>query len=112
MLSQDLWDKCVERLEAELPEKEVGQYIRPLYAVLSADQLTLLAPNRTVMDWVRSNYLQKIQRAASSFAAYDLTVNLAVGGANDPRANASTSAAAADNPDEDYSPYIKGRLDP
>ena len=112
MLSQVIWDKCVDRLEAELPEKEVGQYIRPLYAVLSADQLTLLAPTRTVMDWVRSNYLQKIQRAASSFAAYDLTVNLAVGGANDPRANASTSAAGADNPGEDYSPYIKGRLDP
>lgn len=112
MLREDLWDRCVERLEAELPGKEIGTWIRPLRAVVSADQVTLLAPNRVVMERVRTDFLQKIQRAVSSLAAYDLIVNIAVGSGAEPRAaaGAATTAAAAEG--DDYSPFVKGRLDP
>ncbi|MDR3416385.1 MAG: chromosomal replication initiator protein DnaA [Nevskia sp.] len=114
MLREDLWEKCVERLEAELPGKDVGTWIRPLRAVVSPDQITLLAPNRVVMERVRQDYLGKIQRAVSSLAAYDLTVNIAVGSAADVRpAATATAATGAVAPEaEDYSPYIKGKLDP
>lgn len=113
MLREDLWDRCVERLEAELPGKEIGTWIRPLRAVVSADQVTLLAPNRVVMERVRTDFLQKIQRAVSSLAAYDLTVNIAVGSAAETRpvafgnSNGATPAEA-----DDYAPFVKGRLDP
>ncbi len=113
MLREDLWDRCVERLEAELPGKEIGTWIRPLRAVVSADQVTLLAPNRVVMERVRTDFLQKIQRAVSSLASYDLIVNIAVGSAAETRPVAfgnATSAAPAEA--DEYSPFVKGRLDP
>jgi len=113
MLREDLWDRCVERLEAELPGKEIGTWIRPLRAVVSADQVTLLAPNRVVMERVRTDFLQKIQRAVSSLAAYDLHVNIAVGSGAEPRPAASGSASGAAPAEADeYSPFVKGRLDP
>ena len=113
MLREDLWDRCVERLEAELPGKEIGTWIRPLRAVVSADQVTLLAPNRVVMERVRTDFLQKIQRAVSSLASYDLIVNIAVGSGAETRPTASgTSSGAAPAEGEDYSPFAKGRLDP
>jgi len=111
MLQEHLWEKCVERLEAEITPKDIGTYIRPLRAVVSADQLTLLAPNRMVMERVRQDFLNRIQRAISSLAAYDVTVNVAVGGASDPRPAAAPGGASTPEA-EDYSPYIKGRLDP
>ncbi len=113
MLREDLWDRCVERLEAELPGKEIGTWIRPLRAVVSADQVTLLAPNRVVMERVRTDFLQKIQRAVSSLAAYDLIVNIAVGSAAETRPVAFGNAnGAAPAEADDYSPFVKGRLDP
>ena len=113
MLREDLWDRCVERLEAELPGKEIGTWIRPLRAVVSADQVTLLAPNRVVMERVRTDFLQKIQRAVSSLASYDLIVNVAVGSAAEARPAASGNAnGAAPAEADDYSPFAKGRLDP
>ena len=77
MLNQDLWDRCIARLEADLPEKEISTWIRPLRVVMSEDQMTLLAPNRIVMDRVKSDFLGRIQRTMSSLAAYDVVVNIA-----------------------------------
>jgi chromosomal replication initiator protein len=84
-----------------------------LRAVVSADQVTLLAPNRVVMERVRTDFLQKIQRAVSSLASYDLIVNIAVGSAAETRpvAFGNTAGAAPAEADE-YSPFVKGRLDP
>lgn len=113
MLNHDLWDRCLARLESELPDKDINTWIRPLRVVLAEDQVTLLAPNRIVMDRVRSDYLVKIQRAVSSLAEYDLTVNLAVGGTSAPdlpRVTAGTGAGS--NPGDDAMPYGRGKLDP
>jgi chromosomal replication initiator protein len=108
-LGDNLWERCVQRLEVELPEREVGAFIRPLRAIVSADQLTLLAPNRIVMDRVRADFLQKIQRIVTGLAAYDLHVNLGVGGAVEvrPQSTGATAPVA-----EDFSPFVKGKLDP
>jgi chromosomal replication initiator protein len=112
MLTEDLWDKCVERLEADIPDREMGMWIRPLRALVSAEQLTLLAPNKMVMDRVRSDFLPKIQRAASNLAGYDMAVSVAVGSAAEPRNGAATSPSSHHSPAEDFAPMVKGRLDP
>ncbi len=110
MLNQDLWDRCLTRLEAELPDKDINTWIRPLRVVLAEDQVTLLAPNRIVMDRVRSDFLGRIQRAISSISEYDLTVNLAVGGAAADAPHTSNGSGAA--PADDATPYGRGKLDP
>jgi chromosomal replication initiator protein len=110
MLSDDLWHRCVESLAAEFPEKEIGTWIRPLRAVVSGDQLTLLAPNRIVLERVRSDYLPRIQRALSQLAAYDFNVDLAVGSGVETLRSPAT--AAGPSVSDDDLPYSRGRLDP
>jgi chromosomal replication initiator protein len=53
------------RLERELPEQQFNTWIRPLHAVEHGSTLTLLAPNRFVLDWVKDNYMGNIQETVS-----------------------------------------------
>jgi len=59
-LNHPLWEQCVSHLETELSEQQFNTWILPLQVEQINNQLTLLAPNRFVMDWVRKNYLSKI----------------------------------------------------
>ena len=55
-----LWNQCLRRLEAELPEQHFNTWIRPLQAVEDSGRLRLLAPNRYVVDWVNQNCAGRI----------------------------------------------------
>jgi len=55
-----LWNQCLRRLEAELPEQQFNTWIRPLQAVEDDACLRLLAPNRYVIDWVSQNCAGRI----------------------------------------------------
>jgi chromosomal replication initiator protein len=58
-----LWQKCLVRLENELPEQQFNTWIRPLHAIESGEDLRLLAPNQFVLDWVRKHHYDMISRA-------------------------------------------------
>ena len=62
-MSEELWHRCLLRLEDELPSQQFNTWIRPLQVVAASDgkSLTLFAPNRFVVDWVRDKYLELIQ---------------------------------------------------
>jgi chromosomal replication initiator protein len=55
-----LWNRCAGALEVELPEQQFNTWVRPLQAVEADGALKLLAPNRFVVDWVRTNLLERI----------------------------------------------------
>lgn len=55
-----LWKSCVHKLESELSEQQLNTWIRPLHAIEENGGLTLLAPNRFVLDWVQDNFLSRI----------------------------------------------------
>ena len=55
-----LWNQCLERLQQDLPIQQFSMWIRPLQAVHSDSHLTLFAPNRFVLDWVRDKYFSQI----------------------------------------------------
>ncbi|ALT00150.1 chromosomal replication initiator protein DnaA [Lacimicrobium alkaliphilum] len=55
-----LWDECLERLQQELPTQQFSMWIRPLQAQQQDSTLTLFAPNRFVLDWVRDKYIERI----------------------------------------------------
>ena len=61
-MSEELWHRCLSRLEDELPSQQFNMWIRPLQVVSAADghSLTLFAPNRFVVDWVKDKYLELI----------------------------------------------------
>lgn len=109
MSGETLWLDCVRRLETELSEAELSTYIRPLHAVLSAEQLTLLAPNRIVCDRVRREYVAPIKKALSELLSYDLTLNITVGTPSKPAAITESNeepAAIVSNA------FASSRLDP
>jgi chromosomal replication initiator protein len=60
-LEASLWSRCARALENELPEQQFNTWVRPLQSIESEGELHLLAPNRFVVDWVRSNLLPRIR---------------------------------------------------
>lgn len=57
---QSVWNSCLQLLQDELPAQQFSMWIRPLQVDSSEDTLTLYAPNRFVLDWVREKYLNRI----------------------------------------------------
>ncbi len=70
-LSSSLWLQCLQRLQEELPAIEFSMWLRPLQAELNDHTLTLFAPNRFVLDWVRDKYLNNINRLLNEFCGAD-----------------------------------------
>jgi len=59
-LEHSLWQRCLSVLQEELPAQQFSMWIRPLQCVVSDNILTLYAPNRFVLDWVRDKYVHRI----------------------------------------------------
>lgn len=57
---QSVWNSCLQLLQDELPAQQFSMWIRPLQVDCTEDTLTLYAPNRFVLDWVREKYLNRI----------------------------------------------------
>ncbi|HES76964.1 MAG TPA: chromosomal replication initiator protein DnaA [bacterium] len=94
MTQKSLWTRCQEQLAAEIPEQQLNSWIRPLQAIEDKEYLRLLAPNRFVQEWVKQNFLQKIQPLAQSLTKNPiLKVSIEVGSASKPKPNAQPSSS-------------------
>ncbi|MCW8093434.1 chromosomal replication initiator protein DnaA [Alteromonas sp. ASW11-130] len=63
-----LWNLCLDRLRQELPNQQFSMWIRPLTSDEQADVITLYAPNRFILDWVRDKYRDKVTELFAEFA--------------------------------------------
>lgn len=66
-----LWNKCLERLQHDLPTQQFSMWIRPLQAHQDGNYVTLLAPNRFVLDWVKEKYISQITALFTEFCGID-----------------------------------------
>jgi len=95
------WNYCLEKLGEELPAQQFSTWIRPLQ--LAADrnsetnELTVAAPNRFILKWVRDNYLNTFQELADTFYGQPVTVNFTIGAAQAAADGAPTRSAAPQN---------------
>ncbi len=71
-----MWNKCQKYLQDELPPTEFSTWIRPLKANVEDTKLSLTAPNRFVLDWVREKYLPRIQEILSKEENQKIEVSL------------------------------------
>ncbi len=71
-MSSSLWLQCLERLQDDLPATEFSMWVRPLQAELNDNTLTLFAPNRFVLDWVRDKYLHQINQLLNEYCGVDV----------------------------------------
>jgi chromosomal replication initiator protein len=64
----------LQRLQEELPATEFSMWVRPLQAELNDNTLTLFAPNRFVLDWVRDKYLNSINKILNDLCSGDAPI--------------------------------------
>ena len=55
------WQKCIYCLKNELPSQQFNTWIRPLRFVNGSNTLYLLAPNKFILEWVKDNFLTRIE---------------------------------------------------
>ncbi len=55
------WQKCIYCLKNELPSQQFNTWIRPLRFINGSNTLYLLAPNKFILEWVKDNFLDRIQ---------------------------------------------------
>ena len=91
----DVWHRCLERLEAELPAEDVHTWLKPLQSSTRNGAVVLFAPNAFVVEHVRDRYLERIRELLAHFAGSD-EVSLEVGSL--PRAASPTAAAPTTRP--------------
>lgn len=78
-----LWNRCLERLQQDLPTQQYSMWIRPLQAHQDDSSVTLIAPNRFVLDWVRDKYRDMITELFEEFCGDQVPqLRLDVGQAN------------------------------
>ncbi|MED5523129.1 MAG: chromosomal replication initiator protein DnaA [Pseudomonadota bacterium] len=70
-MGASLWQQCLDRLQDELPTQQFSMWIRPLQVELGEEVLTLFAPNRFVLDWVRDKYMSRINELLGEFCGQD-----------------------------------------
>lgn len=80
VMQHSLWQQCLEIMQEEFPQQQFNTWIRPLQAQEDHNGLTLFAPNRFVMDWVKLNFINRITEVISSLAHGAVpNIQLAVG---------------------------------
>ena len=74
------WLSCLSRLENELPAQQFNTWIKPLRldSKTPSGQIALLAPNRFVLDWIKSRYLARIEAMAAEYFSSPIRVSLAM----------------------------------
>ncbi|HDR9504981.1 chromosomal replication initiator protein DnaA [Burkholderia cepacia] len=96
-LMNDFWQHCSALLERELTPQQYVTWIKPLAPVAfdaSANTLSIAAPNRFKLDWVKSQFSGRISDLARDFWNAPIEVQFVL----DPKAgmrSAATGAASA-----------------
>ena len=70
------WRSCLDHFEKQLPPQQFKTWIKPLKFQAVDQALTLTAPNRFVLQWIRDRFLAEIQRLAAESLGASVTVSL------------------------------------
>ncbi len=113
MSSNESWNLCLARLEADLGPEDLQMYVRPLQAVEREQGLLLLAPNSFVADSVRDRFWPAIEaRFRSIDPATPLRLEVGTLPRAAARAAAPTAAAASPAPPRaSFDPEFESNLD-
>ena len=72
------WHSCLRYFEKELSAQQFNTWIKPLYLGSSHDasEPILVAPNRFVMQWVKNNFLSRIELMAEKYFSQNIRFQL------------------------------------
>ncbi len=70
------WRACLSHFEQQLPPQQFKTWIKPLKFRAVDNDVTLTAPNRFVLQWIRDRFLAEILRLATERFGASVTINL------------------------------------
>ena len=99
LTATDLWEACVETLAAQVPEQQLNTWIRPLVVSgqSTGDSLVLQVANRFKLDWVRSQYLERIRKILADLSGGVCGVELALTLRESPKPTAPHASTSISN---------------
>ncbi|HEX3168981.1 MAG TPA: chromosomal replication initiator protein DnaA [Burkholderiales bacterium] len=114
------WRSCLAHFEQQLPPQQFKTWIKPLKFQAADNQLTLTAPNRFVLQWIRDRFLAEIERLAGERFGNEVGVSLVLAekeSALPPKelvpASGGTKPSTRDisrlNPDFNFSTFVTGK---
>jgi chromosomal replication initiator protein len=114
------WRSCLAHFEQQLPPQQFKTWIKPLKFQAADNQLTLTAPNRFVLQWIRDRFLAEIERLAGERFGNEVAVSLVLAEketALPPKelvpASGGTKPSTRDisrlNPDFNFSTFVTGK---
>jgi chromosomal replication initiator protein len=107
-----IWNRCISQLEHELPEQQFSTWIRPLQAVEEDGQLTLLAPNRFVVNWIDQHFMERISVLVNEYSVgKNIQVKVEVG-TREKAAPPPSFTAAPPTPRPEAAHLLGSRLNP
>ncbi|MDP8566245.1 chromosomal replication initiator protein DnaA [Methylophilus aquaticus] len=75
---ENFWAHCLLRFEQELSAQQYNTWIKPLRARVNGQSVQIIAPNKFVMQWVKSKFFNRIESMAhglSQTATVELIVD-------------------------------------
>ena len=72
------WQFCLGHFEQQLPAQQFRTWIKPLRPHAEGKTITLVAPNRFALQWIRDRFLPEIQRLARERLGDEFAVLLAL----------------------------------
>ena len=83
---ENFWQACSSQLELELTPQQYTAWINPLVALDYEDgKLRIAAPNRFKLDWVKSQFANRITALASDFWERPVDVQFVLDSRNLPK---------------------------
>ncbi len=68
-MAQTAWRSCLQKLQSELSATEYNTWIKPLQVEENDSEVSLFAPNPFFVDWIRQQYLSRINEYLSDSSA-------------------------------------------
>lgn len=100
-----LWDHCLRHFEKELPPQQFRTWIQPLHALSRDRVLTITAPNRFVLQWVKDRFLPVIEQLTREAVPHRVSVVLQL--ADVPSAMATAPSASTKSVSEPTKPKVR-----
>jgi len=106
------WRFCLARFEKELPPQQYKTWIKPLRVQAEGNRLTLVAPNRFVLQWIRDKFLPHIEQLAREHFKHEIEVLVALADRELPASSPPRAAQGAKEQEVKPSSREISRLNP
>jgi chromosomal replication initiator protein len=73
---ESFWDHCLHHFEKALPAQQFKTWIQPLQVRLESSTLTVSAPNRFALEWIKDKFLGDIKRLCAQSLEKEIEVVL------------------------------------